>query len=229
MRSLLCGLAAAFAVLMSATPAAAESVNCPLSEARRTITNSIPSGWYQTPVVSRLTETRVDNIGGQMTMVCTYSAAGSVMREVPSGQVCTARSGGFECGPSSAPPPTPVSETHAAGTFTTRGTYHFDLDAGAETATRTGAEFWYEVIRPGESYFTPRNGARIAVRTSTEPGYSGCTSASYTDSRVRIETIPARAWICVRTNEGRVGQFKIDSIDRFARPQSATITFATWR
>lgn len=229
MRMFLCGLAATFACFFAiATPAAAETVNCPLTEARRSITNTLPSGWRQTPVVSRLTETRVDNVGGELTMVCQYSAAGAVLREVPAGQTCVARTGGFECGPSGSPPPTPTSESHASGTFTVRGTYNIDFDTGAETP-RPAADFWYEVIRSGESYLTSRNGARLSIMSATEPGYSGCTAATYTDARTRIETITAGRWICVRTSEGRIGEFRIESIDRFSAPSRMTMRFTTWR
>lgn len=228
MRSLLCGVAAAFASLfLFAAPAAAESLDCPLTTAQRNITNSVPSGWYTTPVRSRLTETRVADIGGQQTMICEYGAAGLVMREAPASQMCVARSGGFECAAAGGPAPTPTSETHASGAFTVRGTYNIDFDAGAE-ASGAAAEFWYEVFRDNETYFTPRNGARIAILGAAEPGYSGCTSATYTDARTRIEGTTGGHWFCVRTNEGRVGQFRIDGIDRFARPRTMTITFATW-
>lgn len=228
MRMLLSGFAAAIAFLLvsAPTPAAAESVNCPLPTVTRGITATLPSGWYTTPVRSRLTETRVMDIGGQPTMACVYSEAATVLREVPAGQVCTARAGGFECGSSSAPAPTPTSEVHATGTFTVRGTYEFDLDAGAE-APRANAEFWYEVIRDGETYFTPRRTARIAAIGVTEPGYAGCTSATLATTRTRIET--ARGpWFCFRTNDGRIGQFRVDGVDRFSRPARMTITYTTW-
>jgi hypothetical protein len=229
MRSLLCGVAAMCASLfVFSAPAAAESVNCPLTTAQRDVTTPVPSGWYTTPVRSRLTETRVFNMGSQPTMLCQYGEAASVMREVPAGQTCVARSGGFECAAAGGPAPAPVSETHAAGTFTVRGTYNIDFDAGAE-APAAAADFWYEVIRDNETYFTPRNGARIAVLRTTEPGYSGCTAATYTTARTRIESTTGGHWFCVRTSEGRIAQFRIDGVDRFSRPRTMTITFATWR
>ncbi len=227
MRMLLGGLAATFAVLLSATPAGAETFNCPITTANRSITNTLPSGWYTTPVRSRLTETRVDNIGGQPTMVCVYSEAGNVLREVAAGQTCTARSGGFECASSGGPAPMPTSDAHSTGTFAVRGTYEFDLDEGAESP-RAVAEFWYEVARNNETYFTPRNGARIAIIGASEPGYAGCTGATYTNARTRLETLTG-PWLCVRTNEGRVGQFRIDGVDHVATPRRMTITHTTWR
>jgi hypothetical protein len=228
MRMLLGGLGAVVSLFLitAQTPAAAEAVNCPLTTAQRAITNSLPSGWYTTPVRSRLTETRVMNIGDQQTMACVYGDAATVLREVPAGQVCTARSGGFECGSASAPAPAPASEVHSSGAFTVRGTYDFDLDGGAE-APRASSDFWYEIIRDGETYFTPRGAARIAAMGATEPSYAGCTSATLAAARTRIETASG-GWFCFRTNEGRIGQFHVDGVDRFTRPVRMTITYSTW-
>jgi len=211
------------------TPAHAETYECPLSTARRNIVNTLPSGWYTTPVQNRLMATRVVNIGRQPTMSCDYGEVGSVMREVPAGQTCVARTGGFECASSSGPTPMPTSETHRTGTFNVRGTYDFDLDAGAE-ATRATSDFWYEVIRAGETYFTPRNGARLASFGAREPSYADCAAATLTNTRTRIETLGAgAAWLCVRTSEGRLARLHIDGVNRFVSPQVMTITFATWR
>ena len=226
MRKLIGGLAAIFAVLFF-TSAAAETVDCPSSTLERTVRPSPPSGWYTTPVRSRLTETRIVTIGGQATMMCIYGDAGSIQREIATGRTCTARSGGFECSGGGAPPPTPASDVHSEGTFTVRGTYEFDLDAGAESA-RSTAEFWYEVVRDGDTYFTPRGGARLAAMGAAAPSYADCSSATYSSARTRVETLPG-GWLCVRTNEGRISRFHIDGVDRISRPQRMTISYATWR
>jgi hypothetical protein len=209
--------------LLGAMPAAAESFDCPLPTARRAITNTLPSGWYMTPVQDRLTEARVDIIGGQATMVCIYGGAGNIMREVAADQTCAARSGGFECGGGSVPPPSPSSETYASGALEVRSSFSFDLDSGALGGA--SSDIWYESVRAGENYLTPRHGARIAVSGASEPGYDGCTAATYAATRARLETIGARAYICVRTSEGRIAQFRIDSI----AGRVMTITYATWR
>jgi hypothetical protein len=227
MRMLLGGLAAIFAFCVFIDPVAAESFDCPLATARRAVTNSLPSGWYTTPVVSPLTETRMMNVGGQPHMVCQYGDAGAVVREAPADQVCVARSGGFECGPASGPAPMPSSETHASGSFDVRGTYEFDLDSGGESRS-PASDFWYEVERNNETYLNPRNGARLSVLTA-EPSYADCTSAAYSSARTRIETMSGRSWICVRTSEGRVGRFRIDGVSLLTSPRTMTVSFVTWR
>jgi hypothetical protein len=225
MRKLI-SLAAVSAILLF-SPAAAETIDCPSSTLERTVRPSPPSGWYTTPVRSRLTETRITTIGGQLTMMCIYGEAGSVQREVASGQTCTARSGGFECSSGGAPALAPASEVHSEGAFSVRGTYEFDLDAGAESA-RSAAEFWYEIVRDGDTYFTPRGGARLAAMGASAPSYGDCTSATYSSARTRVETLRG-PWLCVRTNEGRISRFRIDGVDRLSRPQRMTITYTTWR
>lgn len=225
---LLGGLAAAYALLLTAAPpAAAETVNCPLSEVRRSITNAIPGDWFTTPVDSRLTETRVANVGGTPHLLCVYSEAGTILREAPAGQTCVARTGGFECSASGGPPPTPTSEEHAAGAFSVRGTYNFDLDTGAGLGGAQ-SDFWFEVVRDAESYFGPRNGARIAVMGSSMPSYADCTGAAYSATRVRIEGAGAGAYFCARTSEGRYAQFRIVGSSP-GRPRVIQIRHVTWR
>jgi len=72
-------------------------INCPQQQARRTITNKLPNGWWTTPVVDRLSQTKIMNIGGKATLVCVYGNAGTIQREAPRGKSCRAVTGGFTC------------------------------------------------------------------------------------------------------------------------------------
>jgi hypothetical protein len=123
MRTFFSGLAAAFAFFfISAAPAAAESIDCPLSQARRTVTNDLPSGWWTTPLVNNLSDTRVQDIGGEPALMCIYGPSGSIQRNAPPNTTCRARTGGFECTPRirmvpmpmPMPTPTPTPSTPPA-------------------------------------------------------------------------------------------------------------------
>jgi len=82
----------------SAGPALAEQrINCPQQQAKRMITDRLPSGWWTTPVVDGLSQTKIMNVGGQPTLMCVYGNAGSIQREAPSGKSCRAVTGGFVC------------------------------------------------------------------------------------------------------------------------------------
>ena len=75
----------------------AATIQCPLPEAQRTITNSLPQGWWTTPIVDRLSNTRVANIGGKPALICKYGKSGSIQRSAPKGQTCRPLARGFEC------------------------------------------------------------------------------------------------------------------------------------
>jgi len=84
-------------VASAGTALAATQVNCPQQQAKRMITDRLPSGWWTTPVVDRLSQTKVMNVGGKPTLMCIYGNAGSIQREAPRGKACRAVTGGFTC------------------------------------------------------------------------------------------------------------------------------------
>lgn len=234
MRSLLSGLAAAFAFFLIATaPAAAESIDCPLNQARRTITNDLPDGWWTTPIVNTLTETRIQDIGGEPALVCVYGPSGSVQRNAPANHTCTARTGGFECAPRIRLTPLPIPlpglptqpRTHSTNTLEVPQTWSFDLDAGNVGAA--GADLWFHAVTNAELYIEPQNGARIAIGDRSNRGRDGCAAASFSASRAPLADIPVGSYVCVRTNEGRISQFRMNAISA-GSPKTLSIGYTTW-
>jgi hypothetical protein len=80
-----------------AGPALAAQIDCPLSQVRREITTQLPNGWWNTPMVSRLSDTRVIQIAGRPALQCVYGTAGRIQRNAPDGQTCTVNARGFTC------------------------------------------------------------------------------------------------------------------------------------
>ncbi len=237
MRTLLSGLAAAFAFfLITAVPAAAESINCPLSQARRTVTNDLPDGWWTTPMVNNLSETRVQDIGGEPALVCVYGPSGSIQRNAPENHTCTARTGGFECTPRvrlvpgiiprPMPTPTPTPVTHSTGPLSVPQTYTFDLDAGGVGGA--GADIWFHAVTNTELYLEPRGGAQMAVGDRSNRGLAGCSAESFSATRVPLADVPVGSYVCVRTNEGRISQFRMNAISS-GSPKTLSIGYTTWR
>lgn len=75
-------------------------IACPMDNVRTEVVSELPSPWWQTPQIGGLQETRVQNIGGDITLVCAYRAYGataSVMRLAPAGKSCEAVATGFNC------------------------------------------------------------------------------------------------------------------------------------
>lgn len=233
MRTLLGGLAAVFATFfLTAAPAAAEAIECPLSQARRTITNDLPSGWWTTPIVNNLSETRVQEIGGEPALVCVYGASGSVQRNAPANHTCTARTGGFDCTPRirlpipiPMPTPTPTPVTHSTGPLSVPQTYVFDLDAG--TVGGDG-DIWFHAVTNTQLYLEPRGGAQMAVGDRTNRGFAGCSAETFSTARVALSAVPVGSYVCVRTNEGRISQFRVNAISA-GSPKTLTLGYTTWR
>ncbi len=212
----------AVAALTGATGMAhAEFIACPMDQARRTITDPLPGGWWTTPIVDRLSETRVQPIGGKPSLICVYGAAGSVQREAPAGSTCRASGNGFECATAVAAP-----RTFSTGPIDVPQTYQFDLDRGA--VTRDGADFWFQAETASLLYLVPSNGARIGVGDRSNRGAAGCAGARMTGDRVSISDLPVGSYVCARTNEGRITQFRVNAISA-GSPKTLSIGYTTWQ
>jgi len=215
--------AAVLAVIVGATSeASADFIRCPLDQARRTITDNLPSGWWTTPMINRLSETKVQAIGGKPALMCIYGSSGSIQREAPRGQTCRAARGGFDCQASGGGGP----RTSATGRLDIPQTYLFDLDRGA--VTRNGADFRFQAETRALLYLVPQNGARIGVGNRANRGAAGCASARMTRDRVSLSDLPVGSYICAKTNEGRISQFRINALSG-GSPKTLSIGFTTWQ
>jgi len=200
-------------VVFTPTPALAGPgvhINCPLSQVRKEITTPLPGGWWNTPYVNNLVSTEVTNIGGKPTLMCRYGPAGDIMHLAPTGMLCAAVAGGFNCMSPLPPPPPPIPGIHSSGTVNIPQTYIVDLDTGALNAAGPG-DLWFEAQTATQFYLTPRNGAQMSVGGSTPRGYLGCAAASYSSGRVNAFATVGR-YVCVKTNAGRIAEVRINAI-----------------
>lgn len=128
---LLAGAGIAALICGAAGAASAADIECPLSQARRTITDPLPGGWWTTPMVYGLSETKIVTIGGKPALQCVYGPSGSIQREAPMGQLCSTRPTGFRCTP---PiifiPPAPPPVTFSTGPVVIPQTYQANFDNG---------------------------------------------------------------------------------------------------
>jgi len=225
-----------------AAPAAAETrIDCPLPQVTRTITDNLPSGWWTTPVANRLSETKVMNIGGKPTLMCIYGSSGSIQREAPVGQQCRAVTGGFTCsGPTlQAPAPSvqiapqqpaqPAPQqagpvTFSTGALSVRQTHLFDLDRGVMDQ-QPAADLWFEAKTAQELYLTPRNGAAMSVSGTRNRGKAGCASGRYSGGSLPLAKLPVGTYICVKTNEKRISEFRINGLSN----GTLSLGYTTWQ
>jgi hypothetical protein len=232
MRIIFGGITAVFAFFLFnvASASAQTRIECPLPDATRAITDPLPRDWWTTPIRNRLTDTRVQDIGGRPALVCQYGDAGSVQTNAPRFQRCAARRGGFDCtrlGPF--PPGGPGGGGGGGGGGSDRGTlaipqtYMFDLDRGRIGSDR-GADIWFHAINPVQLYLEPQNGARIAL--GDRRGGDGCRRSLSTD-RIAVTTLMVGYYVCYQTSDGARGDFRIIGLSPTS-PRTLTIDYRNY-
>ena len=207
------------AVTVSAAQAQVQQINCPLDQIRREVTTPLPNGWWNTPIVNSLRGVRIQNISGRPALICDYGAAGTIQTYAPEGFNCQAQGVGFYCegaGP----------RTYSTGGLEIPQTWTADLDNG--NVGGNGADIWFQAVTQSEMYITPRNGASMAVGNRQNRNYAGCAAASYSKNRVPLWDIPVGSYICVRTDQGRISQFRMNAISS-GSPKTLSIGYTTWQ
>jgi len=135
-----------------------------------------------------------------------------------------ANSGGAPTPPPPPPPPAPV--TYSTGPILLKQTWTANLDNGSVGGP--GADIWFQAVDPAHRYLTPRNGARFAVGDRSNRGYAGCAAASYSGARVNINAIPVGSYVCVKTNAGRISQFRVNAVYGGA-VKKMRLGYTTWQ
>ena len=84
-------------------------------------------------------------------------------------------------------------------------------------------------LEPGGSrlYLQPRHGAQFAKGAASEAGLSGCMTAPYAKGRLRVDDLPMGHHICVRTNQGRYAELRIDEAIRRGADR-VLLSYTTW-
>ena len=108
------------------------------------------------------------------------------------------------------PPPPPAPITFSTGLITLNTGEHADLDDGSKGGS--GTDIWY---RPGGggllARIKPIRGAKMALGDGSNRGFDGCSAASYSDDFVPLWMMPVGTYVCVKTNQGRISQFRVNS------------------
>jgi len=222
--------------------AAPQRIDCPAGQVQTRIVTPLPAGWWETPQIGNVANTKIADIGGKPTLMCGYNAFGTVvytMKEAPVGTECVAESNGFTCTPTTPAaglipvipgliqPLAPAPVTYKTGPVSLRQTWSVDLDTGT-TGSGAGVDIWFEAVTAAERYLVPRNGASMAIAGNRSINLAGCKAiAGYTRARLPVALFRTGLYVCVRTNEGRYSQFRVNSA---AGPSPATmeIGFTTW-
>lgn len=211
------------AVLQFSTEAeaATRTISCPVDKARREVTTALPDGWWSTPIITSLRATKIVEIGGRKALQCDYGPSGKIQRYAPNRSTCEARPGGFRCEIRAAAGP----RTFSTGEINIPQTYLADLDRGRVGSA--GADIWFQAETRDLLYLAPRNGAQIGVGNRSNRGYRGCSRARYTTERVSLRDVPVGSYVCVKTNKGRISQFRVNRISG-GSPKTVTIGYTTF-
>jgi hypothetical protein len=117
-----------------------------------------------------------------------------------------------------------IPETYSTAAVNWKQTWEIDLDDGSQAAGNDN-DLWYRAVTEDEKYMEPVNGAQIALGPYTQHGYAGCQGVSYTSDRIPLVAAPIGSYICVKTNEGRTSEFRVNG---FMANGTMKIGYTTW-
>lgn len=113
---------------------------------------------------------------------------------------------------------------HSSGTVNLSSPFSLNLDDG--TIAFAGADLTYMAPDLLNLQLMPMNGAEISFTDGTERGYAGCWAATYSPAPVPLASLAPGNYLCVKTSEGRISEFTINSIGALLRILS--ISYTTW-
>ena len=128
-----------------------------------------------------------------------------------------------------APAPTPVVTpvTFSTGPITLKQTYTADFDHG--NVGTPGADLWFQAVTPTQLYLKPQGGAKMAVGDRSNRGLAGCSVASFSAHRVPLATVPVGSYVCMKTNAGRISQFRMNAIAGPFGNRKLKLGYTTWQ
>lgn len=84
-----------------------------------------------------------------------------------------------------------------------------NLDNGA--VNQRGSDLQYARANNGALYMRALNGAAMSIGRRNERGYEGCRVARFNSQQVRFNQMPVGSYICVKTSEGNIAQYKVNN------------------
>lgn len=107
-------------------------------------------------------------------------------------------------------PPSGPPVTFSTGTRSLPETRRLNLDNG--NIGMAGADIWYRANNPAIRRLVPINGAQFALGDRSNRGFAGCSAASYSSGALAFAIMPIGSYVCVRTSEGRISQFRVNGL-----------------
>lgn len=123
-----------------------------------------------------------------------------------------------------APPPPPAPVVLSEGTFQLSPQQNVNLDNGV--VGPAGADLSYAVAGFTRQ-LVPVNGAQISFTNGAQRGFAGCSGASFNNGPVLQASLSIGSFVCVRTSEGRISEFRVDAIGNILG--ILTVRYTTWQ
>jgi hypothetical protein len=127
--------------------------------------------------------------------------------------------------PPQQPPQPPAPVVHSSGNFELTPSFRVNLDTG--NLGMNGADIFYQSVNFTELQLAPVNGAQISYTNGAQRGFAGCSAAAYSNTPVPQAAVAVGHYVCVRTNEGRISEFRVNNIGPVLRVLS--ISYTTWQ
>lgn len=106
------------------------------------------------------------------------------------------------------PEPPEVPDTFSTGPIDLQQTFTANLDNG--NVGGGGTDIWYQAVTAVEKYITPQGGAELALGDGSNRGYEGCFEESFSADRIPLADMPIGTYVCAKTNQGRISQFRVN-------------------
>lgn len=120
------------------------------------------------------------------------------------------------------PPPVFVPVTHSTGPIALQQTFAANLDTGSVGSA--GADIWYQAETAVARFLNPRNGAALSLTNGAQRGFAGCSAASFSGNRIPLWQLNPGTYVCYRTDQGRIGEFRVNSFSG----STMNIGYTTW-
>lgn len=122
------------------------------------------------------------------------------------------------------PQPPQAQPIYSAGTFDLVPATQVNLDNG--NVGFFNGDLQYQTANFNTFNLVPANGAAISVGNNLPRGFAGCSAAPMSQMPVPAGNAPVGTYVCVRTSEGRISEFRVDSIGLL---MTMTLTYTTWQ
>jgi hypothetical protein len=126
-----------------------------------------------------------------------------------------------------APTPPPPPAVLSQGGFQLVPQQQANLDNGTVGLIGVaGADLAYQVVAFNRQ-LAPTNGAQMSFTNGAQRGFAGCSAATYSTGPVPEAALSVGNYVCVRTDQGRISEFRVDNIGQVLGV--LTLSYTTWQ